>query len=168
MEEQTHKRPRRVMVSDGKLLIMTEVPFKDCDCNIVKENIFTAFSGKAFLMLTESIQERINECVATLQANVRKAKRVNSALVEWEGGSFSVASYDAMEEAMERLFQGKLPSRLGAIQAIKALKEVTFLSVEYRNMVQRQRDLKMTLPEFSDVKNYIFNVMCEVALMSQD
>lgn len=29
MEEKTIKRPRRVMVSDGKLLIMTEVPFKD-------------------------------------------------------------------------------------------------------------------------------------------
>lgn len=74
MEEKTTQRPRRVMVSEGKLLIMTEVPFKDCDCNIVKENIFTAFSGKAFLMLTESIQERINECVASqcTQSQARK------------------------------------------------------------------------------------------------
>lgn len=29
MEEKTTKRPRRVMVSEGKLLIMTEVPFKE-------------------------------------------------------------------------------------------------------------------------------------------
>lgn len=156
------------MVSEGKLLIMQEVAFKDCDCNIVNGSVFTVFGGKAFLMLTESIQERINECVATLQANVRKAKRVNSALVEWEGGSFSITSYNAMEESIERLFQGKLPSRHGAIQAIKALQKVTFLSVEYRNMVQRQKNLKMTLSEFSDIKDYIFNVMCEVALMSED
>lgn len=29
MEEKTTKRPRRVVVSEGKLLIMQEVPFKE-------------------------------------------------------------------------------------------------------------------------------------------
>lgn len=31
MEEKTAKRPRRVMVSEGKLLIMTELPFREGD-----------------------------------------------------------------------------------------------------------------------------------------
>lgn len=42
MEEKTTKRPRRVMVEDGKLLIMTEVPFKDGDFK-KPTNFFSGF-----------------------------------------------------------------------------------------------------------------------------
>ena len=46
MEEKTTQRPRRVMVSEGKLLIMTEVPFKEGTPRGTTR-FFGAFNGNA-------------------------------------------------------------------------------------------------------------------------
>lgn len=167
MEEKTTKRPRRVMIEDGKLLIMTEVPFKDGDFKKPK-NFFEVFDGKASSFTIEAIKERIEGCLSTLNANINLATRVNVDGAVWSGGHFSVVAYEAMEDAIERLSDGKMPSKLGAIQVIKALEDTTYFGDRYKAISERNSTLKMNASEFKVLKRYIFNVMCEVALMSQD
>lgn len=167
MEEKTTKRLRRVMVEDGKLFIMTEVPFKDGDFKKPK-NFFEVFDGKAASFAIEAIKERIEGCLSALSANINRATRVNVDGAVWPAGRFSVAAYEAMEDTIERLSDGKMPSKLGALQVIKALRDVTFFSDRYKAISERQSTLIMNAPEFAVVKRYIFDVMCEVVLMSQD
>lgn len=167
MEEKTTKRPRRVMVEDGKLLIMTEVPFKDGDFKKPK-NFFKVLDGKAAAFTIEALKERIEGCLSSLNANINRATRVNIDGAVWSGGHFSVVAYEAMEDAIERLNNGKMPSKLGALQVIKALWDVTFFGDRYKAISERKTALIMNAPEFAALKRYIFDVMCEVALMSQD
>lgn len=167
MEEKTTKRPRRVMVSDGKLLIMTEVPFKEGDFK-KPINFFEAFDGKASCFTIEVLKERIEVCLSSLNANINRAMRVNVDGAVWSEGHFSVAAYEAMENAIERLSDGKMPSKLGALQVLKALWDTTYFSDRYKAISERNQTLKMNASEFTVLKRYIFNVMCEVALMSQD
>ena len=167
MEEKTTKRPRRVMVEDGKLLIMTEVPFKDGDFK-KPTNFFEVFDGKAAAFTIEALKERIEGCPSSLNANINRATRVNVDGAVWPAGHFSVVAYEAMEDAIERLNDGKMPSKLGALQVIKALWDVTFFGDRYKAISERKATLIMNAPEFAALKRYIFDVMCEVALMSQD
>lgn len=167
MEEKTTKRPRRVMVEDGKLLIMTEVPFKDGDFKKPK-NFFEVFDGKAASFTIEAIKERIDGCLSSLNANINRATSVNAGGAIWPEGRFSVAAYEAMENTIERLNDGKMPSKLGAIQVLKALKDVTYFGDRYKAITERKSTLKMNASEFKVLKRYIFDVMCDVVLMSQD
>ena len=79
-----------------------------------------------------------------------------------------MAAYEAMQESIERLIDGQLPTRLGDIQTLKAMREVTYACNTYRIITERASNLKMNLSEFSDVQKFIFNVMCEVAIMGED
>ena len=167
MEEKTAKRPRRVMVSEGKLLIMTEVHFKEGDFK-KPTNFFEAFDGKAASFTIEAIKERIEGCLSSLNANINRATRVNVDGAVWPAGRFSVAAYEAMENAIERLSDGKMPSKLGALQVLKALRDVTYFSDRHKAISERNSTLKMNASEFIVLKRYIFDVMCEVVLMSQD
>lgn len=167
MEEKTTKRLRRVMVEDGKLLIMTEVPFKDGDFK-KPTNFFEAFDGKAASFTIEAIKERIDGCLSSLNANINRATSVNAGGAIWPEGSFSVAAYEAMENTIERLNDGKMPSKLGAIQVLKALKDVTYFGDRYKAITERKSTLKMNASEFKVLKRYIFDVMCDVVLISQD
>lgn len=167
MEEKTTKRPRRVMVSEGKLLIMTEVPFKDGDFRKPK-NFFEVFDGKAASFTIEAIKERIDGCLLSLNANINRATHVNADGAVWPAGRFSVAAYEAMEDTIERISNGKMPSKLGALQVLKVLRDVTFFGDRYKAISERKSTLIMNAPEFAVLKRYIFDVMCEVALMSQD
>lgn len=167
MEEKTTKRPRRVMVEDGKLLIMTEVPFKDCDFK-KPTNFFEVFDGKAVSFTIEALKERIEGCLLSLNANINSATRVNVDGAVWSTGHFSVVAYEAMEDAIERLSDGKMPSKLGAIQMLKALRDATYFGDSYKAIFERNQTLKMNASEFKVLKRYIFDVMCDVALMSKD
>lgn len=167
MEEKTTKRQRRVMVSEGKLLIMTEVPFKEGDLK-KPTNFFEVFDGKAASFTIEAIKERIEGCLSSLNANINHATRVNVDGAVWSAGHFSVVAYEAMEDAIERLSDGKMPSKLGALQVLKALRDVTYFSDRYKAISERNSTLKMNASEFTVLTRYIFNVMCEVALMSKD
>ena len=167
MEEKTTKRPRRVMVEDEKLLIMTEVPFKDGDLK-KPTNFFAVFDGKAASFTIEALKERIESCLSSLNANINRATRVNVDGAVWSGGHFSVVAYEAMEDAIERLNDGKMPSKLGALQVLKALKDTTYFSDRYKAITERNSTLKMNSSEFTVIKRYIFDVMCEAVLMSQD
>lgn len=167
MEEKTTKRPRRVMVSEGKLLIMTEVPFKEGDFKS-PTNFFEAFDGKAASFTIEAIKGRIDGCLSSLNANIDRATRVNVDGAVWPAERFSIAAYEAMENAIEHLSDGKMPSKLGAIQVLKALRDTTYFSDRYKAVSERNSTLKMNGSEFAVLKRYIFNVMCEVVLMSQD
>lgn len=167
MEEKTTKRPRRVVVEDEKLLIMTEVPFKDGDFKKPK-NFFEVFDGKAASFTIEALKERINGCLSSLNANINRATRVNVDGAVWPEGSFSVVAYEAMEDTIERLSDGKMPSKLGAPQVLKALMDVTYFSDRYKAISERKPTLKMNASEFKVLKRYIFDVMCDVVLMSQD
>lgn len=167
MEEKTTKRPRRVMVSDGKLLIMTELPFREGEPRPCT-NFFKAYNGKAAALAIEALKERVDVCVSTLQHNLNRVSRVGVQGAEWGIGHFSMAAYEAMESSIERLIDGQLPTRLGAIQALKAMREVTYACNTYRVITERASNLKMNYSEFSDVKTFIFNVMCEVAIMGED
>lgn len=155
------------MVEDGKLLIMTEFPFKDGDFKKPK-NFFEVFDGKAASFTIEVIKERIDGCLLSLNANINRATHVNVDGAIWPAGHFSVAAYEAMENAIERLSDGKMPSKLGALQVLKALRDVTFFGDRYKAISEREPKLIMNAPEFAVLKRYIFDVMCEVALMSQD
>lgn len=167
MEEKTTKRPRRVIVEDGKLLIMTEVPFKDGDLK-KPTNFFEAFDGMATSLTIKVLKERIEGCLSALNANINRATRVNVDGAVWSGGHFSVVAYEAMEDAIERLSDGKMPSKLGALQVLKALKDVTYFGDKYKAITERNSTLKMNTSEFTVLKRYIFDVMCDVVLMSQD
>lgn len=167
MEEKTTKRPRRVMVSEGKLLIMTELPFKEGEPRPCT-NFFKAYNGKAAALAIEALKERVDNCVSTLQHNLNKISRAGAHGAEWDTGHFSMAAYEAMEESIDRLIDGQLPTRLGAIQTLKAMREVTYTCNTYRVIKERASKLKMNLSEFFDVKTFIFNVMCEVAIMGED
>lgn len=167
MEEKTAKRPRRVMVEDGKLLIMTEVPFKDCESK-KPTNFFEVFDGKAASFTIEYLKERIDGCLSSLNANINRATRVNVDGAVWSTGHFSVVAYEAMEDAIERLSDGKMPSKLGAIQVLKALLDATYFSDRYKAISERNQTLKMNVSEFTVLTRYIFDVMCEVVSMSQD
>lgn len=155
------------MVEDGKILIMTEVPFKDGDFK-KPTNFFEAFDGKAASFTIEAIKERIDGCLSSLNANINRATRVNVDGVVWSAGHFSVVAYEAMEDAIERLSDGKMPSKLGALQVLKALRDVTYFSDRYKAISERNSTLKMNASEFTVLTRCIFNVMCEVALMSKD
>ena len=167
MEEKTTKRPRRVMVSDGKLLIMTELPFREGEPRQCT-NFFKAYNGKAAALAIEALKERVNVCISTLQHNLNRVSRVGAHGAEWGTGHFSMAAYEAMEGSIERLISNQLPTRLGAIQTLKAMREITFFSDTYRVITENISNLKMNGPEFSDVKKFIFNVMCEVAITGED
>lgn len=167
MEEKTTKRPRRVMVEDGKLLIMAEIPFKDGDFK-KPTNFFEAFDGKAALFTIEAIKERIEGCLSALNININRATRVNVDGAVWPEGRFSVVAYEAMEDTIERLSDGKMPSKLGAPQVLKALMDITYFSDVYKAISERKPTLKMNASEFKLLKRYIFDVMCDVVLMSQD
>ena len=167
MEEKTTKRPRRVMVEDGKLLIMTEVPFKDGDLK-KSTNFFEVFDGKAASFTIEALKERIEGCLSSLNANINRATRVNVDGAVWSEGHFSVVAYEAMEDAIERLNDGKMPSKLGALQVLKALRDITYFSDRYKAITERNSTLKMNASEFTALKRYIFDVMCDVVPMSKD
>lgn len=167
MEEKTTKRQRRVMVSEGKLLIMTELPFRDGE-PIPCTNFFKAYNGKAAALAIEALKERVDVCVSTLHHNLNRISRAGAYGAEWDTGHFSMAAYEAMEASVERLIDGQLPTRLGAIQTLKAMREVTYACSTYRAITERASNLEMNFSEFSDVKTFIFNVMCEVAIMGED
>lgn len=155
------------MVEDGKLLIMTEVPFKDGDLK-KPTTFFDVFDGKAASFTIEAIKERIDGCLSSLNANINRATRVNVDGAVWPAGHFSVVAYEAMEDAIERLNDGKMPSKLGALQVLKALRDITYFSDRYKAITERNPTLKMNASEFAVLTRYIFDVMCEVVLMSQD
>lgn len=167
MEEKATKRPRRVMVEDGKLLIMTEVPFKDGDFK-KPINFFEAFDGKAASFTIEALKERIDGCLSSLNANINRATRVNVDGAVWPEGRFSVVAYEVMEYTIERLSDGKMPSKLGAPQVLKALMDITYFGDSYKAISERKPTLKMNASEFKVLKRYIFDVMCDVVLMSKD
>lgn len=167
MEEKTTKRPRRVVVSDGKLLIMTELPFREGEPRPCT-NFFKAYNGKAAALAIEALKERVDVCISALQHNLNRVSRVGVQGVEWDTGHFSMAAYEAMEESIERIIDGQLPTRLGAIETLKAMREVTYTCDTYRVIRERTIKLKMNLSEFFDVKTFIFNAMCEVAIMGED
>ena len=99
---------------------------------------------------------------------MNRISRAGAYGAAWDTGHFSMAAYEAMEESIERLIDGQLPTRLGAIQTLKAMREVTYTCNTYRVIRERASKLKMNLSEFFDVKTFIFNVMCEVAIMGED
>ena len=167
MEEKTTKRQRRVMVSDGKLLIMTELPFREGEPK-PRTNFFEAYNGKAAALAIEALKERVNVCISTLQHNLNRISRAGVQGAEWGTGHFSMAAYEAMEGSIERLINNQLPTRLGAIQTLKAMREVTYFSDTCRVITENVSNLKMNEPEFSNVQKFIFNVMCEVAIMGED
>ena len=48
------------------------------------------------------------------------------------------------------------------------MREVAYACNTYKVITERASDLKMNFSEFSDVQKFIFNVMCEVAIMGED
>lgn len=152
------------MVSEGKLLIMTELPFREGEPRPCT-NFFKAYNGKAAALAIEALKERVDVCVSTLQHNLNRISRAGAHGAEWGTGHFSMAAYEAMEESIERLINGQLPTRLGAIQTLKAM---SYACNTYMVITERASNLKMNLSEFSDIQKFIFNVMCEVAIMGED
>lgn len=158
MEEKTTKRPRRVIVEDGKLLIMTEVPFKDGRPRTTTR-FFSAFDGNAARLAIISLKARIEKCFSSLTKNVGEATRVTDMVVEWEDGCFSIPAYVAMEEALEMLERENLTemTRYSAIQALKAIKQTRFNDVRFELSPLSKED-------FEDITEYIFDVFCGIAL----
>ena len=158
MEEKTTKRPRRVMVSEGKLLIMQEVPFKEGE-HRTTERFFSAFDGNAAKLATLAIKARIEKCLSSLTKNVGEATRVTDMVVEWEDGCFSIPAYTAMEEALDVLERENLTemTRYSAIQALKAIRQTHFRDV-------RSELFPLDKDEFENITEYTFNVFCEIAL----
>lgn len=158
MEEKTTKRPRRVMVSEGKLLIMTEVPFKEGEPHTTMR-FFSAFDGNAAKIAIIALKARIDRCLSSLTKNVGEATRVTDMVVEWEDGFFSIPAYTAMEEALEVLERGNLQemTRYSAIQTLKAIRWTRFKDV-------RSELFPLDREEFENITEYIFNVFCEIAL----
>lgn len=158
MEEKTTKRPRRVMVSEGKLLIMQEVPFKEGE-HRTTARFFSAFDGKAARLATLAIKARIEKCLSSLTKNIGEATRVTEMVVEWEDGCFSIPAYTAMEEALDVLERENLTemTRYSAIQALKAIRQTHFRDV-------RSELFPLDKDEFENITEYTFNVFCEIAL----
>ena len=158
MEEKTTKRPRRVMVSEGKLLIMQEVPFKEGE-HRTTARFFSAFDGKAAKFATLAIKARIEKCLSSLTKNVGEATRVMDMVVEWEDGCFSIPAYTAMEDALDVLERENLTemTRYSAIQALKAIRQTHFRDV-------RSELFPLDKDEFENITEYTFNVFCEIAL----
>lgn len=158
MEEQTNKRPRRVMVSNGKLLIMQEVPFKEGEPRTTTR-FFDAFNGNAVKLAIIALKARIEKCLSSLTKNVGEATRVTDMVVEWENGCFSIPAYTAMEEALEVLERENLTemTRYSAVQALKAIKQTRFNNV-------RSELFPLDREDFENITEYIFNVFCEIAL----
>ena len=158
MEEKTAKRPRRVMVSEGKLLIMQEVPFKEGERR-TSERFFSAFDGKAAKFATLAIKARIEKCLSSLTKNVGEATRITDMVVEWEDGCFSIPAYTAMEEALEVLERENLTemTRYSAIQALKAIRQTHFHDV-------RSELFPIDKVDFEKITEYAFDVFCEIAL----
>lgn len=158
MEEKTTQRPRRVMVSEGKLLIMTEVPFKDGEPRTTMR-FFSAFDGNAAKFAIIALKARIERCLSSLTKNVGEATRVTDMVVEWKDGSFSIPAYTAMDEALEVLERGNLQemTRYSAIQTLKAIRRTRFYDV-------RSELFPIDKEEFENIAEYIFNVFCEIAL----
>ena len=155
MEEKTTQRPRRVIVSEGKLLIMTEVPFKEGEPRTTMR-FFSAFDGNAAKFAIIALKARIERCLSSLTKNVGEATRVTDMVVEWEDGYFSIPAYTAMEEVLER---GNLQemTRYSAIQTLKAIRRTRFNDV-------RSELFPIDREEFENIAEYIFNVFCEIAL----
>ena len=158
MEEKTTKRPRRVVVSEGKLLIMQEVPFKEGE-HRTTARFFSAFDGKAAKFATLAIKARIEKCLSSLTKNIGEATRVTDMVVEWEDGCFSIPAYTAMEEALDVLERENLTemTRYSAIQALKAIRQTHFRDV-------RSELFPLDKDEFENITEYTFNVFCEIAL----
>lgn len=158
MEEKTTKRPRRVMVSEGKLLIMHEVPFKEGEPHAATR-FFSAFDGNAAKLAIIALKARIEECLSSLTKNVGEATRVTDMAVEWKDGCFSIPAYTAMEDAIEVLERENLQeiTRCSAIQTIKAIKRMRFNDV-------RSESFPLDRENFEHIAEYIFNVFCEIAL----
>ena len=128
------------MVSDGKLLIMTEVPFKE---GTPRGTIrfFGAFNGNAANLAEIALKKRIEKCVASLTRNVGNATRVTDMVVEWEDWRFSLPAYNSMEEALERKNLTEM-TRYSAIQTLKALLDVStrkVVSTRKRGVHKNQR-----------------------------
>lgn len=158
MEEKTAKRPRRVMVSEGKLLIMTEVPLKEGEPHTTMR-FFSAFDGNAAKIAIIAIKARIERCISSLTRNVGEATRVTDMVVEWKDGWFSIPAYTAMEEALDVLERGNLQemTRYSAIQTLKAIRLTRFYDVYSESFPIDRKD-------FENITEYIFNVFCEIAL----
>ena len=158
MEEKTTKRPRRVVVSEGKLLIMQEVPFKEGE-HRTTARFFSAFDGNAAKFATLAIKARIEKCLSSLTKNVGEATRVTDMVVEWKDGCFSIPAYTAMEEALDVLERENLTemTRYSAIQALKAIRQTLFHDV-------RSELFPLDKEDFKNITEYTFNVFCEIAL----
>ena len=158
MEEKTTKRPRRVIASNGKLLIMTEIPFKKGEPRTTMR-FFSAFDGNAAKIAIIALKARIEKCLSSLTKNVGEATRVTDMVVEWKDGCFSIPAYTAMEDALEVLERGNLQemTRYGAIQTLKAIRRTRFYDV-------RSELSTLDVEEFDNISEYIFNVFCEIAL----
>lgn len=80
-------------------------------------------------------------------------------VVEWESGCFSLPAYNSMEEALETLGRDNLTeiTRYSAIQTLKAL-----LDVRYSDVQEELSPLEKE--EYIKIKEYTFNVFCEIAL----
>lgn len=143
------------MVSEGKLLIMTEVPFKEGEPRKTMR-FFSAFDGNAAKIAIIALKARIERCISSLTKNVGDATRVTDMVVEWKDGWFSIPAYTAMEEVLER---GNLQeiTRYSAIQTLKAIRRIRFNDV-------RSELFPLDREEFENITEYIFNVFCEIAL----
>lgn len=146
------------MVSDGKLLIMTEVPFKEGTPRGTIR-LFSAFNGNAANLAEIALKKRIGKCVASLTRNVENATRVTDMVVEWEDGCFSLPAYNSMEEALEVLERKNLTemTRYSAVQTLKALLDVSYSDV-------REKLSPIEKEEYTKIKEYTFGVFCEIAL----
>lgn len=146
------------MVSEGELLIMQEVPFKEGEPRVTTR-FFSAFYGNAAKLATIALKARIEKCLSALTKNVGEATRVTDMVVEWENGCFSIPAYTAMEDALEHLERENLQeiTRYSAIQTLKAIKRMRFNYV-------RSELFPLDREDFENITEYIFNVFCEIAL----
>lgn len=158
MEEQTHKRPRRVMVSNGKLLIMQEVAFKEGEPQH-RTNFFSTFDGNAAKVAQIALKKRIEKCLSALTKHIGEATRVTDMVVEWKDGYLSIPAYEAMEKALEILECENLQemTRYSAIQALKAIKWIRYNDV-------RTELYPLDKEDFENIVECTFNVFCEIAL----
>lgn len=145
------------MVSEGKLLIMQDVPFKEGTPRGTMR-FFGAFNGNAANLAEIALKKRIEKCVASLTRNVGNATRVTDMVVEWENGCFSIQAYNSMEDALETLERDNLTemTRYSAIQTLKALLDVRYSDIQ-KELPQLEKE------DYSRIREYAFNVFCEVA-----
>lgn len=166
--ENEKKRARRVVVEGNKLLIMTEVAFKESDFRPEVANFFTAFDAKAVRLAIAAIEQRVNHCVSDLQKHVANAKVINQWATYWDGGHFTMCAYEAMESAIEKLTNSVELNRAEAIQLLKAIKKVNFFSDEYKAICEKNPSLKVDASTLTNLTNYIFDVACEMGVCSKD